>query len=117
MRVGLEFYPISNPEMIVSISEARFSAKHENANMPANSTFEISLDQEFQPFIPAAILRLSYIYPEQEFLTSEQGVTVNGTSETDPVRLEREVTYQVYREKIFQQTIPMRQGLYEILAK
>ncbi|MDX2485282.1 MAG: hypothetical protein QNK42_16665 [Pseudodonghicola sp.] len=60
---------------------------------------------------------MRYIYPELEFGATEQGVAVNGTSEFDATRLEREVIYQVYREKIFQQTLPMRKGLYEMLAR
>ncbi|EPX76428.1 hypothetical protein Salmuc_00314 [Salipiger mucosus DSM 16094] len=84
--------------------------------MPASHVLDISIDPAFHPYIPASLLRLSYLYPELDFGASEQGVNVSGTSGADPARLEREVTYQIYREKIFQQTLPMRQSLYEMLT-
>ena len=84
--------------------------------MPASPLLDISIDPEFHPFIPAALLRLGYLYPELDFAVSKQGIAVRGESDYDLVWLEREVTYQVYREKIFQQTLPMRQSLFTMLA-
>ncbi|WP_420006519.1 hypothetical protein [Arenibacterium sp. LLYu02] len=84
--------------------------------MSASPVLDISIDPEFHPCIPAALLRLGYLYPELDFSLSNKGVTVTGSPVLDPARLEREVTYQVYREKIFQQTLPMRQSLYAMLA-
>ena len=85
--------------------------------MSPHTVLDISIDSEFHSFIPAALLRLEYIYPELGFEPSELGVTVSGTSRADPARLKREVAYQVYREKVFQQTLPMRQNLYEMLTR
>jgi hypothetical protein len=84
--------------------------------MSASPVFNILIDPEFHPCIPAALLRLGYLYPELDFSVSEQGVAVLGASAADPAQLEREVSYQVYREKIFRQTLPMRQSLYAMLA-
>jgi len=84
--------------------------------MTACRNLDISIDQEFHAFIPAALLRLRYIYPALEFVATEQGLMVNGTAEVDRVWFERDVTYQVYRERIFQQTLHMRQSLYAMLA-
>lgn len=81
------------------------------------TNFDVSIDQEFQPFIPAALQRLAYIYPALEFSPTERGVSVNGKSEVDFVKLKREVTYQIYRERVFQQTLPMRHSLYAMLAR
>lgn len=84
--------------------------------MTACRNLNISIDQEFHAFIPTALLRMRYIYPGLEFAATEQGLMVEGAVEVDRVRLERDVTYQIYREKIFQQTMPMRQSLYRLLA-
>lgn len=84
--------------------------------MSASPVLEISIDPEFHACIPAALLRLGYLYPELNFGVSGQGVTVRGEFTANPTQLEHEVTYQVYREKIFQQTLPMRQSLYAMLA-
>lgn len=85
--------------------------------MSARPVLVVSIDPEFRPFIGAALLRLGYIYPDLEFRVSSEGVQVSGALRSDNTRLEREVTYQVYREKIFRETLPMRQSLYEILAR
>lgn len=85
--------------------------------MPPTSVLEISVDPEFQEFIPAALLRLGYLYPELDFAALQQGVVISGDlSRIDRTRIRREVHYQVYSEKIFQQTLPMRQSLYKMLA-
>jgi len=84
--------------------------------MSLRPVLDISIDPEFHPCIPAALLRLGYLFPELDFAMSERGVTVRGASGSNSARLEREVSYQVYREKIFRQTLPMRQSLYAMLA-
>ncbi|PZQ46097.1 MAG: hypothetical protein DI556_21315 [Rhodovulum sulfidophilum] len=84
--------------------------------MSPSPVLDISIDPEFHPCIPAALLRLGYLYPELDFAVSELGVAVHGASGSVPAGLEREVTYQVYREKIFRQTLSMRQSLYAMLA-
>lgn len=84
--------------------------------MSASPILDISIDPEFAPCIPAALLRLGYIYPELGFSVSDKGISVHGASGFDPAQIEREVTYQIYREKIFRQTLPMRQNLYAMLA-
>ena len=88
----------------------------EIANMSASPVINILIDPEFHPCIPAALLRLGYLFPELDLALSEQGVTVRGVSGYNLAWLEREVSYQVYRVKIFRQTLPMRQSLYAMLA-
>ncbi|GGE48064.1 MULTISPECIES: hypothetical protein [Rhodobacterales] len=84
--------------------------------MSLSPVLDISIDPELHPCIPAALLRLGYLYPELDFLVSDKGVAVHGASGSDLARLKREVTYQVYREKVFRQTLSMRQSLYAMLA-
>ena len=82
------------------------------------STFEISVEQEFQEYINAALLRLGYIYPHLEFSVSRCTISVKGNlSQVDKNEIKREVLYQIYREKIFNQTLPMRENLYKILTE
>lgn len=84
--------------------------------MSASPILDFSIDPEFDPYIPAALLRLGYIYPELGFSVSDKGISVHGVPGFDPAQIEREVTYQIYREKIFRQTLPMRQKLYAMMA-
>lgn len=84
--------------------------------MSHNICANISVSSEFHEFIPAAILRLKYIFPDFDVEITDNGLKMCGKWEVDIRRLEREVTYQIYREKIFQQTLPMRLDLYKMLA-
>lgn len=76
----------------------------------------ISVSPEFHEFIPAAIMRLKYIFPKVEIKRTENGLNIYGAGDSIVQRLEQEVTYQIYREKIFQQTLPMRRDLYHMLT-
>jgi hypothetical protein len=84
--------------------------------MSPKTLANISVSPEFHEFIPAAMMRLKYIFPDIAIETTENGVKLTGTVEIDELRLEREVAYHIYREKIFQQTLPLRRDLYQMLA-
>ena len=85
--------------------------------MSAHSILDIPIDPEFQEFLPPTLLRLGYLYPELDFAATERGVVIRGDlSGIDREWIKREVRYQVYREKIFQQTLSMRRSLYKMLA-
>jgi len=84
--------------------------------MQHNICTSISVSPEFREFIPAAILRINYIFPDFDVEITENGLKMCGKGDFEIRRLEREVMYQIYREKIFQQTLPMRLDLYKILA-
>ena len=85
--------------------------------MSPETLVEISVSQEFHEFIPAATLRLKYLFPEVDIEATVNGVRLSGTAKMDASQIEAEITYQVYREKVFQQTLPMRRDLYQMLAK
>ncbi|MGX0878996.1 hypothetical protein ACSSV4_003703 [Roseovarius sp. MBR-154] len=84
--------------------------------MPAESIIDISIPLELQEFVPAAILRLKYMFPEMRIERAPNGVTLHRVKEVDAHKVEREVAYQIYREKIFQETLTMRQNLYQMLV-
>jgi hypothetical protein len=84
--------------------------------MSPKNRADISISPKFQEFIPAAIMRLKYIFPDLDIEATANGLKLTGTKEIDDLRLEREVIYQIYREKIFQQTLSMRRDLYQMLA-
>lgn len=58
-------------------------------------------------------MRLSYLHPQAAFAISEDGIVVEGEGLQDTVA--RDVTYQVYREKIYQESLPMRELMYKAL--
>ena len=87
------------------------------ATMKTPDVLEVPFDREFQPYIPAALLRLGYLYPEVDFSVSEKGVLARcATPYSNLMKIKRDIMYQVYREKIFHETLEMRLNLYKMLA-
>ncbi|MCR8547817.1 hypothetical protein M4578_08260 [Salipiger sp. P9] len=84
--------------------------------MPSESIVDIPVPLELQEFVPAAILRLKYMFPEIKIERVPNGVTLHGIEDVDARKFEREISYQIYREKIFQETLTMRQNLYQMLV-
>lgn len=58
-------------------------------------------------------MRLSYLHPEARFGYENGNVLVD--FKAAPTFPAREITYQVYREKIYQESLPMRRLLYATL--
>lgn len=74
---------------------------------------EVTVPAVFAPYVGQALVRLSYLHPRTSFVShpdriiahSPEGATVSA----------REITYQLYREKIYQESLPMRDLLYRTL--
>ena len=77
------------------------------------TSITVAIPEVCRPYVAQALVRLSYLHPEMLFSIGEDGVTV----ETDVVSdtLARDVSYQVYREKIYQESLPMRELMYKAL--
>jgi hypothetical protein len=57
-------------------------------------------------------IRLNYLYPNLEFKFSENEVEVNGLID-DKNNLKAEISYLLYREKIYIESIDVRKKIYE----
>lgn len=78
---------------------------------------KVFIDCEFRRFIPSALLRLGYIYPELNLSFSGNHIIITGDFSKYKIReIYRDVRHQIYREKIFQDTLDMRKNLYKMLA-
>jgi hypothetical protein len=77
-------------------------------------TFDI--EPLFARYAPAAVERLRYLYPRLAFTLSQDVLTVEGVGPSDdPVRVRRDWSYQLYREKVFHDGLPMREAMYSAL--
>lgn len=74
----------------------------------------IEFEALFAPFAPAALGRLGYIYPGNSFALNGLSIVVGGAI-TDEQRVLRDVRYQLYREKIYQEGLPARSLMYQAL--
>lgn len=75
----------------------------------------IQLEPSFAPYAEAALGRLRYLFGECNFVLSADAITVGGYKPEQGGLIKREISYQLYREKIYQETLPMRMLMYRTL--
>lgn len=76
----------------------------------------VNFEPLFEPYAEAAISRLRYVHPALHFdLLSPTSVEVTGVQPDAETTMRREITYQLYREKIYQEGLPMRGTMYSAL--
>jgi len=77
-----------------------------------SSSSQLIIDQLLMPWLPGASVRFQYLYPELELSVDGNIVRFTGTNAGDP-RVKQEFQFCLYRQKIFEQTLPMRKMLIE----
>ncbi|MDX8456021.1 hypothetical protein RFM98_25135 [Mesorhizobium sp. VK9D] len=71
----------------------------------------VEIPQTFQQFVDGALLRLQAQHPHLRFTATESGVEVQGVAAAAADEIRRQVSYAVYREKVYAETLPLRQNL------
>lgn len=77
-----------------------------------NNRSEFVVDDEHHSWLPQATLRFGYLYPQIEVVVDGSIVRFAGAGAEDPA-LKREFKFCLYRQKIFEQTLPLRKTLIE----
>ncbi|KUM27556.1 hypothetical protein AU467_16800 [Mesorhizobium loti] len=57
------------------------------------------------------MLRLQALYPACRFARREGGISIRGSSDLTEERFRKDVLHAIYREKIYAETLTMRQAL------
>ncbi len=65
---------------------------------------------------PAALARLAYHYPELHFAVKGETIEVSG-EDFDETVMRREVSYALYRQHIFDQSLTLRTALLTTLSR
>jgi hypothetical protein len=81
-----------------------------NSKLSGLKSLTIDLPPLFFGYLEAAILRLRSHYPSLEFSEKDGAIIVSGNN-IDPEILRSAVLHIVYREKIYAETLSMRQSL------
>jgi hypothetical protein len=76
---------------------------------------DILVPAEFAAAVSSALVRLQYLYPSYAFQTEGERIVVTGVEPERLPEMQREITYALYREKIYADGLPMRRRLYERL--
>lgn len=89
------------------------------ARMP-NATeddFTVEIAPQFQTHVEAALLRLQAVFPTCHFVRSSSNIVVSPCTGTSKDQLRRFVFHAIYREKIYAETLTMRQALVSAVTK
>ena len=76
---------------------------------------KIEIDNSLCEFIESAVSRLSYLHPEYNFKSHQNYIAITGDesiSQEDKTELKKEINFQLYRERIYKETLPIRKGFY-----
>lgn len=76
----------------------------------------LDVPELFHCYIPAAILRIGYLYPDLTLEQSSNGVSIIADELYLSQKIATEIKYQIYREKIYAETLQMRNNLYALMA-
>lgn len=77
-----------------------------------NNFSEFIVDDEHKTWLPQASLRFGYLYPQIELVVDGSIVRFAGPG-AENSDLKREFQFCLYRQKIFEQTLPLRKTLIE----
>lgn len=77
----------------------------------------VPVEEPFRPHIASVVTRLRYLFPELRFKAEVEGISVTGDVGARADALAREIQYALYREKIYAETLPMRQALVETVTR
>ncbi|CCG06886.1 hypothetical protein [Pararhodospirillum photometricum] len=75
----------------------------------------IDVPEGFSSFVEPALVRLGYLYPSLKIFRDENSLVLEAPEGLETCAAE--VRYQLYRERIYQETLPIRCCLYEGLVR
>lgn len=75
----------------------------------------IPIPMELHPYLSAAAVRVGYLHPNFTIELSPEGFRVSGPQAVRQLGLKRDLLHAVYREKIYHETLALRQGLLDLL--
>ena len=75
------------------------------------NTEKVEIPKEFSVYISAALLRLSYLFPDSEFSNSGNEISFKPCATHSISEMKSEVMHQVYRERIYSETLSIRRWL------
>ena len=79
------------------------------------SKFTVKINPKYYEYIDSSIIRLAYLFADYEFKNHKSNVLIeskNTISQEQKKTLQKEVNYQIYREKIYTDTLAIREGFY-----
>jgi hypothetical protein len=77
-----------------------------------NHTINVFVPEIMRDICDNAVTRLGAVFPEFSFAKEGDSITVVCTENVDDELLKQEILNAIYREKIFQKTLPIREKIF-----
>lgn len=90
---------------------------NEESGVPEPEVRLLTLSPELLTYTPTALLRVQSRHPSLELLLVGNDVLVRACSDKNLGSLRKELSYAIYREKIYTETLSMRRGLIELVRQ
>jgi hypothetical protein len=76
----------------------------------------ITISEVLRPYAELATVRLGYLYPKMSFSCQVHTILISSETEIDEITTRRDILYALYREKIYAETLSMRQALVTMVS-
>lgn len=71
----------------------------------------VEVPSQFEPYLAAALLRVQVLFSNMTFRQNSRDITIEGAGLTEECNVRKALLHAVYREKIYAETLSMRQDL------
>jgi len=78
--------------------------------------FVVEIPPQFEEYVDSALLRLQVAHPVCRLSRSGKTITVQSSKGLSEVELRKAILHTIYREKIYAETLGMRQALVEAVT-
>lgn len=80
-------------------------------------TLKFLIPEEFSKYIEPSVVRLSYLFPDLDFTFSDKNISIEISNPMQnkvdlEKQIKKEIFNQLYREKIFYETLPIKKWLF-----
>jgi hypothetical protein len=87
------------------------------ASQQACTIVRVPIPARFAAHADAALTRLGYLHPAVEFALTGNSITAAATADADAALLRRDISYALYREKIYAETLAIRHALVNAVTR
>jgi len=109
---------VSNSALNKPILRSMIAAGGEMAKLSDDCVSELVVDipPGFQDYLDGTLVRLQTLFPSFRFSKTEGAIMVIGPDSVTEDQLRRSILHTIYREKIYVETLGMRQALVEAVT-
>lgn len=76
----------------------------------------VEIPPRFQEYLDVILVRLQALFPDCRFSRTDCTISVHGSENRSQDQVRRTILYTAYREKIYAETLGMRQALVEAVT-